>query len=211
MNIISHRGLWDNIKEKNTKEAIIKSFSNGFGIETDIRDLNGEIVISHDMPNNDDECLKFNELIDIYIDYLHLPLALNVKSDGMQTLIKNKILEYDLKNYFLFDMSIPDLIHTKKNNLNFLTRVSEYELPILIDDSKGVWADEFNTEWIDFELIRYLNSINKKLFIVSPELHNRNYIFKWEYYKKNSITKYRNIYLCTDYPLLARKFFYDKN
>ena len=53
--IISHRGFWKNDEEKNTLEAFQKSFSNGFGIETDIRDLDGRIVISHDVPHSNSE------------------------------------------------------------------------------------------------------------------------------------------------------------
>ncbi len=50
MQVISHRGYWKSAAEKNTTTAFARSFALGYGTETDVRDLNGELVISHDMP-----------------------------------------------------------------------------------------------------------------------------------------------------------------
>lgn len=46
--IIAHRGMWFQQDEKNTFPAFERALQNGFGIETDFRDCNGELVISHD-------------------------------------------------------------------------------------------------------------------------------------------------------------------
>ena len=51
MIVLSHRGYWKTAVEKNTPTAFKRSFELGFGTETDVRDRNGELVISHDMPN----------------------------------------------------------------------------------------------------------------------------------------------------------------
>ena len=48
MKIICHRGYWQEPSEKNSDIALRRGFSLGLGTETDIRDLNGELVISHD-------------------------------------------------------------------------------------------------------------------------------------------------------------------
>jgi hypothetical protein len=51
MQILSHRRYWKMDSEKNTKIAFERSFSLGFGTETDLmRDFGRKIVISHDMP-----------------------------------------------------------------------------------------------------------------------------------------------------------------
>ena len=50
MEIISHRGFWLSSDEKNSNLAFQRSFQQHFGTETDIRDFNGELVISHDIP-----------------------------------------------------------------------------------------------------------------------------------------------------------------
>ena len=50
LEILAHRGYWKLEKEKNTLYAFEKAFDKYFGIETDLRDAQGEIVISHDIP-----------------------------------------------------------------------------------------------------------------------------------------------------------------
>jgi glycerophosphoryl diester phosphodiesterase len=50
MKIIAHRGMWFNKHEQNTLVAFERALENGFGIETDFRDFNGSLVISHDLP-----------------------------------------------------------------------------------------------------------------------------------------------------------------
>ena len=52
MKILSHRGYWKTAEEKNTATAMHRSFSLGFGTETDVRDYNGKLVISHDIPDS---------------------------------------------------------------------------------------------------------------------------------------------------------------
>ena len=87
--------------EKNTALAFKRSFSLGYGTETDIRDYKGSLVISHDIP--DESSLSIDSFFEIYNQYdVKGPLALNVKSDGLQKLIKEKLNEYKVSNYFFF-------------------------------------------------------------------------------------------------------------
>lgn len=51
MIILSHRGYWLKESEKNSIAAFKRSFSMGFGTETDVRDRDGQLVISHDSAN----------------------------------------------------------------------------------------------------------------------------------------------------------------
>tara|TARA_B100000886_G_C20155158_1_gene379734 strand:- start:159 stop:404 length:246 start_codon:yes stop_codon:yes gene_type:complete len=66
MQIISHRGLWKSLHERNTAVAFERSFAKGFGLETDLRDFNGDIYISHDVPINKKSIMRFSEFLDIY-------------------------------------------------------------------------------------------------------------------------------------------------
>ena len=50
--VLAHRGIFNCEKEKNSQRALSMALVNGFGIETDIRDLGGRIVISHDPPEH---------------------------------------------------------------------------------------------------------------------------------------------------------------
>ncbi|HEF1316515.1 TPA: hypothetical protein R8R34_001765, partial [Campylobacter jejuni] len=55
MKILSHRGYWKNKQEKNSIAAFDRSFLNLYGLETDLRDVGGGIVVSHDMAS--ENCL----------------------------------------------------------------------------------------------------------------------------------------------------------
>jgi hypothetical protein len=206
MEIISHRGLWYKNSEKNSMKAFHASFENNFGTETDIRDYNGKLVISHDVANCDS--LDLEEFLDLYCITSKKTLALNIKSDGLTHILKEIINKYSIDNYFVFDMSIPDTIPYKLNKINFYIRQSEFEknLPFY-DDCKGVWLDSFNYIWYNQELIENHFKQGKKVCIVSPELHNRDKEILWELLLKDDFYKSENLILCTDFPLDAYKYF----
>lgn len=212
MKILSHRGFWTQTIIKNSKESFINSFSKGFGTETDLRDYNGEIVISHDIPEQDN-LVSFESFLEIYKSYsnLEIPLALNVKSDGLQIKAKSILKKFNIEDYFFFDMSIPDHIGYIKTKLISYTRQSEYEKePIFYNDSSGIWLDAFESLWYDNILINdHLNN-NKKVSIVSFDLHKREYLSQWNYIKTNKFHLNENVLLCTDYPEEAKSFFYEK-
>jgi hypothetical protein len=209
MKILSHRGYWKSEDEKNTKIAFERFFQLGFGTETDIRDLNGELVISHDPPTIDCQYLTVADFFKIYKIWGDgLQLALNIKSDGLQRKLMQLIIDFNITNYFVFDMSIPDTIGFIKNNTKFFTRQSEYEIdPAFYTQADGLWLDEFNGHWIDDEVIQKQIKNGKKVCIVSPELHIRAYNIEWENYKniflKDSEHK---ISICTDLPEKANFF-----
>jgi hypothetical protein len=139
-------------------------------------------------------------------------LALNIKADGLQIKLKNALINYYINNYFIFDMSIPDHISYIKDNYDFniFTRQSEYEEePALYEKSAGVWLDEFNGHWINKKtIVQHLDN-NKKVCIVSPELHNRDYKNVWVEIKKYNLED--KIMICTDYPEEAERYFHEKN
>lgn len=205
MQIISHRGYWQSANEKNSNAAFARSFSLGFGVETDIRDHNGDIVIAHDMPNGNEICLR---------DFLHilcqhnpsLPLALNVKSDGLATLLKQELQNFDNMNYFVFDMSVPDMMSYIHHHIPFFTRMSEYETtPILLDKAQGVWLDCFGSDiWYSQQQILDLLA-TKKICVVSSELHGHDYKKLWQ--RLIDIAYHPNLMLCTDYPQQAQEYF----
>ena len=211
MNILSHRGYWKYPQEKNTFESFKRSFELGFGTETDIRDHNGEIIISHDIPLSDN-LFYLSDFLKLYNEFRNkdLFIALNVKADGLQNLVRDTLEKYNIENYRLFDMSVPDMKVTNETNLNFLTRTSDLEpLPLLLDQAKGIWLDCFDSIWYDIDLINQYVRQNKEVWVVSPELHNREYLNFWQQLKVFFKVLPQSIFLCTDYPEQARSFFYD--
>ncbi|WP_343707629.1 hypothetical protein [Flavobacterium sp.] len=208
MIIISHRGYWKSQEEKNIKISFERSFKLGYGTETDIRDYNEELVISHDIP--DENSLKIDDFFKIYNSYSNpnLTLALNIKSDGLQSKLKEKLIEFGVENYFVFDMSIPDTLGYLRNNLRVYTRHSEYEpIPAFYEESQGVWLDAFESTWYDGDVILDHLKKGKYVAIVSSDLHKRNHLDLWTYLKSNNYHKLDNIILCTDLPEDATEFF----
>ncbi|MFT4967182.1 MAG: hypothetical protein ACI9CD_000179 [Candidatus Deianiraeaceae bacterium] len=199
-NIITHRGFWLEKSEQNQKIAFERALQSGFGIETDLRDANGTVVISHDIPKGGE--MTFDEFICLYKQHnTDTMLALNIKSDGLQTIVKNIMEKHSVANYFCFDMSVPDALHYHRNNLTFFTRESEYENTPLYEFAQGVWIDVFiSSNWITEEVIHGHINNGRKVCFVSPELHRRDYTEEWERYKQYYHKFGDNAMFCTDYP-----------
>lgn len=209
---ISHRGYWLNPSEKNSMIAFKRSFSQGYGTETDIRDYCGELVISHDLPSKNS--LKFEDFLDLFVRYDHrLPLALNIKSDGLAKYINEFLKFYKVDNYFCFDMSIPDSINYFEVDMNVFMRRSEYEVDNqLYSHAKGIWLDSFSVNSLDCrDIVRYME-LGKKVCIVSPELHRRDESKVWQDIKSLSEEYFysEQLMLCTDKIEKVVDYFYEK-
>lgn len=234
--IIDHRGAWcpslsqmKNTSLQNSYTGFLRSFEQERGVEFDVRDFKGDLVISHDIP--EDKGLTFDEFLQLYVQFKSKtgPLAINIKADGLENKIKKALESYDVEDYFIFDMSIPEVIKYSKQNLKFCIRHSEHEKdpqnfsPYLYEKAFGVWIDQFSLcqtgTWITVDIMKQHLECLKKVIIVSPELHlwGRDKIYKniWEQYKEIflSLSKKNfslsNIHLCTDLPDEATLFFQD--
>ena len=102
-----------------------RAFRSGYGIETDLRDHGGSIVISHDPPGTDgrEPELTFEQFLCLYRDHDATgTLALNVKADGLSDDIKGLLQSFDLDKYFVFDMAIPDMLSYLKLGMQCFSR-----------------------------------------------------------------------------------------
>jgi glycerophosphoryl diester phosphodiesterase len=207
MKILSHRGYWKAEAEKNTEMAFNNSFSLSFGTETDVRDFNGRLVISHDIATGTEIGFeKFMGLANLHTHSEPLTLALNVKADGLASLIGRAIKDYKNLDCFVFDMSVPDMRDYLNKGIPAFTRMSEVEQqPAWLDRCEGVWLDGFESEWFANSLIHDLLSIQKRVCIVSPELHRRDHLAFWKRIKP--LADEPLLMLCTDFPEQALKFF----
>ena len=232
LEIVEHRTGWcddfstfEDKSLQNTHQGFVNSFARGNGVETDIRDVKGELVISHDMPKGTE--LTFEEMLKIYNDHnCKGLLALNVKCDGMQKKIKDLLEKYDVTNYFMFDMSVPDTLGYLQLGVRSFVRDSEHEVnpkissPIIYEGCDGVWLDQFmpgQPSRVTYDLMKKYLDEGKHISIVSPELHpwgrdeKQLYLAAWSEYKKAfdrfSDEEMARISLCTDLPLQAETFF----
>lgn len=205
MEIISHRGYWLEASEKNTVKAFRKSFSLGFGTETDVRDLAGKLVISHDPPTGGE--LTLDELLEL-AGAAQPTLAINIKSDGLATAVNAAMKRHNYENWFAFDMSIPDTrAQLAAGNPTYL-RISEFEgRSTLMSSASGIWLDAFESDEWRIEELRRLTSTGIKVCLVSPELHKREHRTFWQQLKDSNLHTSDLVVLCTDVPEEAVDFF----
>ncbi|WP_276133798.1 hypothetical protein [Polluticoccus soli] len=208
MEIISHRGYWKTTEEKNSVAAFERSFSLGFGTETDVRDYRGELVISHDIATAD--CISLVDFMNIYQQSgCKGRLALNIKADGLQKDLLRILNSYAGTSHFVFDMSVPDTIGYLTNSIPVFSRHSEYEPhPPFYEKCHGVWLDAFVDTWYSTDVIKAHIESGKEVAIVSPELHKREHAGLWELLKQNNIANLDGVILCTDLPEEAQQFFF---
>lgn len=205
MEIISHRGYWLEPNEKNSLSAFQRSFELGFGTETDVRDRQGELVISHDPPIGGE--MLFTDFLKIASDTMPL-LALNIKSDGLGAYVKKELEKVRYTNYFAFDMSGPEYVAYRRQGHVTFARVSEYETPNLsVGMPHGVWLDAFVDDSWRLDWIISQGSSLPKIAVVSPELHGRNHINFWSGLRELRIHESDRMILCTDLPEEANLFF----
>lgn len=214
MEIISHRGYWKTPQEKNRRVAFERSFALGFGTETDFRDWDGNLVISHDPATR--MAMPAGDVVSLLVDANpKLPLAINIKADGLQNLIRHVLHGAELQRYFLFDMSVPDALQSIRAGLPIYTRQSDIEMePVLYAEAVGVWMDAFrNYEWITADRIRRHLDNGKDVCLVSPELHGRSHAEFWDRLAVSDVVDSKQLLLCTDYPEDARRSFpcHDEN
>jgi len=207
MQILAHRGDWGNHNEMNSFAALERALSKGYGIETDLRDFCGELVVAHDPPlvNNDTlarlmTTKKFQEN-DSY-------LAINVKSDGLYDKVSSLKKCLQGNKYFCFDMSIPETLRYISAGLNVFTRMSEFEKePVFLDITHGVWLDAFKSDWYPLSIIEDLIKLSKFVAVVSPELHGRDHASLWSKLNTLTVEQKQNLLICTDFPHEAMEYF----
>ena len=217
MKILAHRGYWQLPAEKNNIAAFERALQLGFGIETDVRDLNGQLVVSHDPPLQDASIITWQYFLHCYqqwgADHGHYPtIATNIKADGLADLLWASIPTGLRSHFFFFDMAVPDALAYVRLGAQVFTRHSELEkLPAFYHQAQGVWMDEFSQAWITADVMLAHIRAGKSICLVSPELQKRPHLGEWQQWKKAwsqwSTTELNKVMLCTDFPEEAEKFF----
>jgi glycerophosphoryl diester phosphodiesterase len=197
--ILAHRGLWNRPEEKNSREALASAMGRGFGVETDVRDCDSELVVSHDPPRKGG--LTLRQLLD---DYRRLRasgmLAFNIKADGLGAELLRLLQAFEVTKYFVFDMSVPDMLQYGRLGLPFFSRRSEIESEIVASDAcAGIWLDAFFSDWYKPQTIADMLAAGKKVAVVSPELHGRERSAVWQTLRQVADPAGR-LLCCTDHP-----------
>ena len=204
--IVAHRGAW--LKEllvPNSQEALLAALDAGFSIETDLRDHNGTVVVSHD-PTTDGSVLTLRHFLaqtSTVTLSRDLIFALNIKSDGLNSIMKDELRTLEGIPHFFFDMSTPELVKYTKAGLSVGLRRSEFETLApqlsICSGPSAVWVDGFDSDWWKTSELLELGSGKRVVVLVSPELHGRDPAQVWKTFA-DEFHNNPNLYICTDYP-----------
>jgi hypothetical protein len=209
VHLIAHRGWWQTRTARNTRASFLAAWAAGYGVETDIRDHLGRLVISHDVPRGDEQ--PFEQFLDDYVAAGRRgTLALNMKADGLADDVQAACAARSITDFFCFDMSIPDARTYVQRGMPVFARVSELE-PVTAFTALcgGIWLDAFESCWFDIAEIRSWLTAGRDVCIVSPELHGRDPVDMWSRLGMMSdarglqdapSTSRGRLMLCTDFP-----------
>lgn len=185
----------------NTLGAFARSFDAGFGAELDVRDANGQLVVSHDPPA--DEAVSFAGVLKEF-EVAGQPgaLAVNVKADGLGPAIARACADHGVTEYFTFDHSVPDLMTYLAHGIPAFTRHSDVERsPVFYDESCGVWLDALRDGgWFSERVLTGHLDRGKQVCVVSPELHGRDYRGSWAAWSMWPAFLSGDVMVCTDCP-----------
>jgi glycerophosphoryl diester phosphodiesterase len=207
VSVLAHRGYWRALSERNSLAAFRRAFDSGYGAEIDVRDLDGELVVSHDPPARG--ALAFADVVSALIaSGGGGVLAVNVKADGLQARLAEALAGLDHARWFAFDMSVPDTLGYLRAGLPTFTRHSDVEPdPVLLANASGVWLDDFGGGWLGEEHVAAHLAAGKRVAVVSPELHGRDHQAAWAHWRSWQVWSQPGVSLCTDHPVEAQEVF----
>jgi len=166
-----------------------------YGVEVDLRDYNGRIVITHD-PFCDGEDFR-----DWLNRFRHKTLILNIKCERIEWQVLQELKSRGIEDFFFLDCSFP-MVHAlaEKKESRIALRLSEWEGIDTIVNMKHriqwVWIDCFSRLILDSELHHKIMNLGLKTCLVSPELQGRAQdILIYRDYLKNQ--KIRPDAICT--------------
>jgi len=167
------------------------------GVEIDIRDYDGDLVLTHEPLTKGDSLEEYLQ------NYHHKFIIFNVKCDGLEKIIKELALKYNINDYFFLDSATPTLIWSLDKGVTdkFAVRFSEREPIEFALSFKGkvewVWVDCFYDLPFTEENYHLLKD-NFKLCLVSPEL--QGYPLERIQEFKEKLKQFPIDAVCTDYP-----------
>ena len=144
------------------------------GIEFDIRDSNGLILVTHDAFSSGMDLESFVIRLPKLDEFLYI---VNVKSEGIEEKAREILERNEIKNFFFLDSSFPTIVRMSNDGeKRFAIRSSEYESIQTAIEMYGkvdwLWVDCF-TKFVP-EHVMIAKGIGYNICLVSPELHKHS-------------------------------------
>lgn len=218
MIILAHRG---NLRgperaRENSPELVEEALALGFGLETDIRLAPRGHLITHD-PAPWSPMVDFPAHAALWRRFPEAVIALNIKEAGGEASLLSALrVERVARQVFLFDMELVEPIPGEMAmnfrrldpTIRLAARVSDRGEPVeralAIAPASEIWLDEFDRPWSTAETVARLKAAGRRVFAVSPELHERSLAeaeLRWVQFLAWGVDG-----ICTDWPIRLREF-----
>ncbi len=160
------------IRHRRNQIEELRATPNIYGVEIDIRSWGNDLVLHHDAfvdAERFDDWLK---------EYRHGTLILNVKEEGLEDAVLDRMRRFGIEDFFFLDQSFPFLVKTAKTGEHrCAVRVSEFESIDTALSLQGmvnwVWVDCFTRFPLNRQDADRLHDAGFQLCLVSPELQGR--------------------------------------
>lgn len=165
MQIIIHR--------VNTIERL-KTIPQKYGVEIDIRETQGELILNHEAFDTGDLLDKY---LNEYVSGGHKGLIIfNIKEAGIESKVLELAKKYNILNYFLLDVEAPYLYSASRKGVKKIAvRYSEVEPIETLEYYKGyvdwVWIDTISELPLNKRIVKKLQGF--KTCLVCPERWGR--------------------------------------
>ena len=181
--LIANGGLHNSSYQRNSLEALELALVKGYGINTEIRLFEDELVIQNE---TFDKPLPLSLLLTIWEKTTDLELALKVKMDGLAPMLNEVFSQYTLRNdFFFYGMNTTEELIYENNLLPLAYRLSDRE-PItrFVSLPSRIWLDSFTP----LELLAMLpekdrDSVLKQTYLLSSEIYKKDPTTLWEVIK----------------------------
>ena len=148
-------------------------FSVADGIEFDIRDSNGDLIVQHDACQTGQpfsEFLTFCPPSKFYI--------VTVKAEGIEEIAIQLLTEHGIQNFFLLDCGMPSLVRLgRAGEKRLAVRFSEYEsfetVAAVASFVSWIWVDVFTRLPLTKQSSEKAKELGLRLCLVSPELQRQ--------------------------------------
>ena len=152
---------------------LLKSTPVYFGVELDLHAYGERLIVHHDAFSDG---LDFERWLD---HYRHAFVILNIKEEGIETRVRDLVVERGIVDFMLLDLSFPALMKmTAVGEKRVAVRVSEYEpwsgAVMLANRVAWTWLDAFHGFPLNKAEMAALKGAGLKTCLVSPELHGRD-------------------------------------
>jgi hypothetical protein len=167
---VAHR-----VNELNAETAD-RIFATADGIEFDIRDSDGELVVHHDAFAKPEDCQLFEDFLrHCPTDKLYI---VNVKAEGIEERVIEALTMRGINNIFLLDCGLPAMYKlSQKGERRMAIRFSEYEsletVRLMRDRVQWVWVDVFSVLPLTAAIAQKIRGWGLKICLVSPELQGQ--------------------------------------